>query len=127
MGAELIIMPTANVKSEPLDMFEWEIRVQAMQNQVFIAMCNLVGSEDNMDFAAESILVHSSGDAIYKANDDEMLIVQDIDLSEVVVSVKTYYNPNSSKLNIINLKSIFRGIIIISLIKLLSLQYVHHY
>ena len=38
MGADLVIIPTANTKKEPLEMFEWEIRVQAMQNSVFIAM-----------------------------------------------------------------------------------------
>ena len=85
MGADLIIIPTANTKDEPLEMFEWEIRVQAMQNQVFIAMCNRVGLEGNMDFAGESILVHPSGDVIYKAGDEETLIVQEIDLSEVSI------------------------------------------
>ena len=85
MGADLIIIPTANTKSEPLEMFEWEIRVQAMQNQVFIAMCNRVGLEGNMDFAGESLLVHPSGDVIIKAGDEEELIVQEIDLSEVSV------------------------------------------
>ena len=45
-GADLVIVPTANTKAEPMELFEWEIRVQAMQNQVFIAMCNRVGMED---------------------------------------------------------------------------------
>ena len=31
-GAELIIIPTANTLDEPMEMFEWEIRVQAYQN-----------------------------------------------------------------------------------------------
>ncbi|MGD9568356.1 MAG: carbon-nitrogen hydrolase family protein [Sedimentibacter sp.] len=83
MGADLIIIPTANTKDEPLEMFEWEIRVQAMQNQVFIAMCNRVGLEGSMDFVGESLLVNPNGDVIYKAGNDEMLIVQEIDLSEV--------------------------------------------
>lgn len=50
-------------------MFEWEIRVQAMQNQVFIAMCNRVGREGDMDFAGESLVVYPSGDVIIKADD----------------------------------------------------------
>lgn len=33
-GAELIIIPTANTLDEPMEMFEWEIRVQAYQNIV---------------------------------------------------------------------------------------------
>ena len=32
-GADLIIVPTANTKAEPMEMFEWEMRVQAMHNQ----------------------------------------------------------------------------------------------
>jgi predicted amidohydrolase len=45
MGADLILIPTVNTKSEPLEMFEWEVRVQAFQNSVAIAMCNRVGTE----------------------------------------------------------------------------------
>lgn len=57
-------------------------RVQAMQNQIFVAMCNRVGREDGMDFAGESLIVHPSGDVIYKADDREQLIVQELDLAE---------------------------------------------
>lgn len=82
-GADLIIIPTANTKAEPMEMFEWEMRVQAMQNQVFIAMCNRVGTEDTMQFAGESIVIHPSGDVIAKADDTEQLLVCDIDLDDV--------------------------------------------
>lgn len=81
-GADLIIIPTANTKLEPLEMFEWEIRVQAMQNQVFIAMCNRVGVEDQMDFAGESLIVDPNGNVIMKANDQEQLIECEIKLKE---------------------------------------------
>lgn len=82
-GAEIIIIPTANTKSENLEMFEWEIRVQAMQNNVFIAMCNRVGREVDMDFAGESLLVDPNGDLLIKMNDLEGLTVAEIDLSMV--------------------------------------------
>lgn len=65
-----------------MEMFEWEIRVQAMQNQVFIAMCNRVGKEDHMDFAGESLLVGPDGDVIFKADDRQQLIECEIDLSQ---------------------------------------------
>ena len=84
MGANLIIVPTANTKAEPLEMFEWEMRVQAMQNQVFIAMCNRVGKEDDMDFAGESLVINPKGDVIVKAGDREQLLVCEIDLNESV-------------------------------------------
>ena len=45
MGADLIVVPTVNTKAEPSEMFEWELRVQAFQNSVAVAMCNRVGTE----------------------------------------------------------------------------------
>lgn len=83
MGADLILIPTANTKDEPSDMFEWEIRVQAFQNSVAIAMCNRVGLEDTMDFCGESIVVDANGDVLFKADDTEGLFFADIELSEV--------------------------------------------
>lgn len=82
LGADLIIVPTANTKAEPMEMFEWEMRVQAMQNQVFLAMCNRTGLEGEMDFAGESIVIHSSGEVLAKADDKEQLLICDIDLKE---------------------------------------------
>ena len=29
----MVIVPTANTKAEPMETFEWEMRVQAMHNQ----------------------------------------------------------------------------------------------
>jgi predicted amidohydrolase len=83
MGADLILIPTVNTKSEPLEMFEWEIRVQAFQNSVAIAMCNRVGTEGDMVFAGESILTDANGNIIVKADDTERLIFAEIDLQAV--------------------------------------------
>lgn len=87
-GAELILIPTANVKDEPLELFEWEIRTQAYQNNVFIAMCNRTGKEGMMNFAGESLIVDSEGNRIFKADDKEQLIVCDIDLKQTAASRK---------------------------------------
>lgn len=84
-GADLIIIPTANTKAENLEMFEWEMRVQAMENQVFIAMCNRVGVEGNMDFAGESLVVHPSGSVVCKADNREQLVICNIDLKEAKI------------------------------------------
>jgi predicted amidohydrolase len=83
MGAELILIPTVNTKSEPLEMFEWEVRVQAFQNSVAIAMCNRVGTEDSMVFAGESIVTDANGNVIVKADETEGLIFAEIDLPTV--------------------------------------------
>lgn len=82
-GAKLIIIPTANAKGEPLEMFEWEIRVQARHSSVFIAMCNRVGVEGEMEFCGESIVVDPNGELIAKADDQEQILHADIDIAVV--------------------------------------------
>lgn len=82
MGADLILIPTANTKSEPLEIFEWEVRVQAFQNSTAIAMCNRVGKEGNMDFAGESLICDAKGNLLAKADDKEQIILADINLKD---------------------------------------------
>lgn len=82
MGADLILIPTVNTKAEPSEMFEWELRVQAFQNSVAIAMCNRVGREDEMEFSGESIVVSPTGEVIAKADDKEQIVYVDIDISK---------------------------------------------
>ena len=81
-GADLILIPTVNTKTEPSEMFEWELRVQAFHNSVFIAMCNRVGTEGEMDFSGESIIVDANGDTVLKADDREQILYADIDLAQ---------------------------------------------
>ena len=80
-GAELIIIPTANTKAEPSEMFQWEIRVQSFQNSVNIAMCNRVGTEEQMDFSGESVIVDYNGNIVACAGAEEQLLITDINLS----------------------------------------------
>lgn len=82
-GAELIIIPTANTKDEPMEMFEWELKVSAMQNNFFVSMCNRVGLEGEMDFSGESVVINPNGDRIVKAADQEKIVYADIDIDEV--------------------------------------------
>lgn len=93
MGAELIIIPTANLTTEPMEMFEWEVRVQAMQNSVFIAMCNRVGTEGKLTFAGESIVCDPNGNVIAKVGAEETLLTCDIDLAEAtrIRNAKPYF------------------------------------
>ena len=81
-GADLILVPTANVKEEPGEMFIWEIKVQAFQSSVFVAMCNRVGKEDQMDFSGESLIVSPNGETIALTNDQEGLLMADLDLTK---------------------------------------------
>lgn len=79
-GAELVLIPTANLVSEPTELFAWEVRVQAYQNTVFIAMCNRVGAEDDLTFAGQSLIAAPDGSLLYQAGAAEELSCVDIPL-----------------------------------------------
>lgn len=79
-GAELILIPTANTKAEPSEMFIWELRVQAFQSSVAVAMCNRVGKEDDMDFSGESVAVDAGGNVLALGGDGEEIVYAEIDL-----------------------------------------------
>ena len=81
-GAELVIIPTANILGEPLEHFEWEIRVQSFQNTVFTAMCNRVGPEGELAFAGQSLLAAPDGGLRFKAGGEEELFLMDVPLEE---------------------------------------------
>lgn len=74
-GADLILIPTANTKDEPSELFQWEIRVQAFQNSVFVAMCNRVGQEDAMLFSGESLVAGPDGELLALAGGGEELLL----------------------------------------------------
>ena len=82
-GADLVIIPTANTVSEPSDVFEWELRISAMQNNLFIAMCNRVGLEDQMNFSGESMVVDPHGNVTVKADAAEQLVYAEVNTSMV--------------------------------------------
>lgn len=79
-GAELIIIPTANTKAEPSELFQWEVKVQAFQNSVNVVMCNRVGMESDMEFSGESIVVSFDGETVALAGEGEELLIAEIDL-----------------------------------------------
>ena len=84
-GAELIIVPTANTKSEPSELFQWEVKVQAFQNSVNVAMCNRVGREGAMEFSGESIVVGFDGETIALAGDQEKLVLAEVNLGGAAI------------------------------------------
>ena len=79
-GAELVIIPTANITEEDLELFSWEVRVQAFQNTVFVAMCNRTGAEGNLIFAGQSLLAGPNGELLFHAGDEEKLLLADVPL-----------------------------------------------
>ena len=85
-GAQLILIPTANASGEPRELFEWEMRVAAMQNGVYIACCNRVGAEGEMEFFGESFVVDPDGNIVAKAGEADEILSVDIDLDLVDVA-----------------------------------------
>ena len=85
-GADLILIPTANTKAEPSELFQWEVRIQAFQNCVNVAMCNRVGQEDQMHFSGESIVADYNGECIALAGDQETLLFADVDMDGAAVT-----------------------------------------
>ena len=81
-GAKLILVPAACCTDEPMEIYEWEIRVQAYQNGTALAMCNLAGGEGENIFAGRSILAGADGSLLVKADSEEGLIFAEIDLEE---------------------------------------------
>ena len=79
-GAELILIPTANIEGEPLELFEWEVRVQSFQSTVFTAMCNRVGPEGEIVFAGQSLVAGPDGSLLFKAGGQEELLIVDVPL-----------------------------------------------
>ena len=82
-GADLVLIPTANLVSEPMELFEWEIRVQAYQNTVFAAMCNRVGTEDQLTFAGQSLVAGPDGSLLNRAGAEEGLFCTDLSFPEI--------------------------------------------
>ncbi len=82
-GADLILIPTANTTDEPADLFQWEIRVQAFQNSVFVAMCNRVGREDGMLFSGQSLIAGPDGELLKLAGSGEELVFCELEPGKV--------------------------------------------
>ena len=55
--------------------------MQAFQDTVFLAMCNRVGPEGELCFAGQSLLAGPKGELLFKAGDQEQLILLDVPLA----------------------------------------------
>ena len=79
-GASLIIIPAAHTADTLTEMYEWELRTQAYQNSVYIAVCSRCGKEGRMNFNGNSMIIDPDGNIIVRADETEQLITTDIDL-----------------------------------------------
>jgi N-carbamoylputrescine amidase len=85
-GAELVVVPTATSMSEQAfkDVWELEIQASAVANQIFVAVANRVGMDEELHFFGESFVAGPGGAVLSRAvADEEALLVTDIDLDQI--------------------------------------------
>ncbi len=80
-GAEIVIIPQAGVRDEWGEgLFEAEVRIAALQNGFFAALCNRVGPEEILSFAGGSFVVDPAGGVLARAaGDRDEILLADCD------------------------------------------------
>jgi N-carbamoylputrescine amidase len=87
-GAEVVFVPQAGAVDEwPPGVFEAEIQTAALQNGLFVALCNRVGREEQVEFAGESFVCGPSGAVLARApRGERALLLCDLELDTLVGS-----------------------------------------
>ena len=82
-GADLVFVPQAGAVGEwPDGMYEGEIRVAALHNGYYVALCNRVGQEDCLNFSGESFVCDPDGLVLARAPlGQDHILVADVDLA----------------------------------------------
>lgn len=80
-GADLVVVPQAGTVGEfPDGLYEAEMRVSALQNGYYVALCNRVGAEDCVTFSGESFVCGPFGDVVARApQGEDHILYADID------------------------------------------------
>ena len=83
-GADLVVVPQAGTLDEwPDGLFEGEMCTAAFQNGYFIALCNRVGSEAQLEFSGESFVCGPEGAVRARApRGQDAVLLADIDLAD---------------------------------------------
>jgi predicted amidohydrolase len=85
-GAQLVAVSTANMR--PWEDFQRVYaRARAMENNLFVAVANCIGSVGNTEFFGGSIITDPFGRVLAEAGGDEAVLVADIDLSVIPEAV----------------------------------------
>lgn len=64
-----------------MEMFDWEVKVQAFQNSVAIAMCNRTGGEGTTVFSGRSLVTDANGETIAQAGSGDELLYAQVDMA----------------------------------------------
>lgn len=80
-GADLIIVPAAIADENLLSVSIAEVRAQAYENHVFMALCNRTGREGKLTFKGHSVIVGPDGKIILEADEKPQVLRADLDLT----------------------------------------------
>jgi predicted amidohydrolase len=82
-GAQIIVYPTTS-PSARRDYFEALTKARAIENGVFVILCNRAGIEEGLIYWGGSHIVSPSGVVLAKAKyDEDDVVVAELDLGEV--------------------------------------------
>ncbi|RZA20671.1 MAG: carbon-nitrogen hydrolase family protein [Proteobacteria bacterium] len=98
-GAELILVPTANMVPYGF-IAEVTVRSRAFENQCYVAYANYCGNEMEFEYCGLSSIAGADGQQIAKAGRDEALIVGTLDKASLASarSAFTYLNDRRTEL-----------------------------
>ena len=83
-GAQMVFIPQAGIKGNPIKAYEIEMQASSFSNQIFTSLINRIGKEDDMEFVGGSFITSPSGEIILRGSDSgEELLIKELDLSEI--------------------------------------------
>ncbi|MFX0202830.1 MAG: carbon-nitrogen hydrolase family protein [Candidatus Hodarchaeota archaeon] len=88
-GAEVVFAPTANMK--PYERVQSVfVRARALENHIFYAICNRVGSDNIFTYFGESTVADPFGNLLCRAGNSEEIVYAELDFSLISKSKQTY-------------------------------------
>jgi predicted amidohydrolase len=81
-GAQLLVVP-AEWPHPRLEHWRTLLRARAIENQMYVAACNRVGSSSGTDFFGHSMIIDPWGEIVAEAGEGETILTADIDLDLV--------------------------------------------
>ncbi|AGA57927.1 MAG: carbon-nitrogen family hydrolase [Thermobacillus sp.] len=85
-GARLLVVP-AEWPHPRLEHWRTLLRARAIENQMYVAACNRVGSSNGTDFSGHSMIIDPWGEIVAEAGEEETILTAEIDL-ELVEDVR---------------------------------------
>jgi predicted amidohydrolase len=81
-GAQVFLVP-AQWPSERLEAWILMVRARAAENELIVAACNRVGSDDTVEFPGHSLVVDPWGNVLEEGDNQERLLIARVDLEEI--------------------------------------------